>query len=82
MTLKATLLNVGLLALSTLLCLCGIEGVFAVLDARGTKGLAPDAAIGPGTELLRFTRYHPLLGHDGRPNVRGMFGRKRVTHNS
>ena len=80
---KARLLELVTVVLSTALCLAAVEGLFAMLNARGTVP-PPDPAVvpGPGTELSRFTVYHPLLGHDGKPNVRGTFGRKVVTQNS
>ena len=46
-----------------------------------TAGPAPEAT-GPTAEHYRFNGYHPLLGYDGLPGVRGRFHGQTVTHNS
>jgi hypothetical protein len=70
-----------LLSLSAVLfCAALVEAVFRVLD-RGDAGPSP-GATGPTAEHYRFNGYHPLLGYDGLPGVRGRFHGQTVTHNS
>jgi hypothetical protein len=72
--------NLLLSLAAVLLCAALVEGVFRVLE-RGPGAAAPHAA-GPTAEHYRFNGYHPLLGYDGLPGVRGRFRGRTVTHNS
>jgi hypothetical protein len=72
-------LNLLLAVLSTAACLAAAEVVFYFVNRQAEQG---EELPGPQAELARFFRYHPVLGHDGLPGVRGTFRRKPVTHNS
>jgi GDSL-like lipase/acylhydrolase family protein len=72
--------NLLLSLASILVCAALVEGFFRVLD-RGRDRPSTDAT-GPTAEHYRFNGYHPLLGYDGLPNVRGRFHGQTVTHNS
>jgi lysophospholipase L1-like esterase len=72
--------NLLLAIASLLVCAALVEGFFRILD-HGPDGPSPEAT-GPTAEHYRFNGYHPLLGYDGLPNVRGRFHGHTVTHNS
>ena len=72
--------NLLLSLCAVLLCAALVEALFRVLD-RGPSGPSPQAT-GPTAEHYRFNGYHPLLGYDGLPGVRGRFHGATVTHNS
>ena len=72
--------NLLLSLLSILVCAALVEAFFRALD-RGPETPSP-GATGPTAEHYRFNGYHPLLGYDGLPNVRGRFHGQTVTHNS
>jgi hypothetical protein len=72
--------NLLLSLCAVLFCAALVEGLFRALD-RGDGGPAPEAT-GPTAEHYRFNGYHPLLGYDGLPGVRGRFHGQTVTHNS
>jgi hypothetical protein len=68
--LRTRLLNLLTPLTSTLLCLVAVECFSALLNRRAVPIITdPAEATGPGTEPSRFSAYHPLLGHDGRPNI-------------
>jgi lysophospholipase L1-like esterase len=72
--------NLLLSLFSILVCAALVEAFFRVLD-RGSDAPSPEAT-GPTAEHYRFNGYHPLLGYDGLPSVRGRFHGQTVTHNS
>jgi lysophospholipase L1-like esterase len=72
--------NLLLSLCAVLICAALVEAFFRVLD-RGPDGPSPEAT-GPTAEHYRFNGYHPLLGYDGLPGVRGRFHGATVTHNS
>ena len=72
--------NLLLSLLSIFVCAALVEAFFRVLD-RGPEGPSTEAT-GPTAEHYRFNGYHPLLGYDGLPGVRGRFRGHTVTHNS
>lgn len=72
--------NLLLSLFAILVCAALVEAFFRVLD-RGPDAPSPEAT-GPTAEHYRFNGYHPLLGYDGLPNVRGRFHGQTVTHNS
>ena len=72
--------NLLLSLVSILVCAALVEAFFRVLD-RGPEEPSP-GATGPTAEHYRFNGYHPLLGYDGLPNVRGRFHGATVSHNS
>jgi GDSL-like lipase/acylhydrolase family protein len=77
---KGLLQNLLLSLAAILVCASLVEAVFRVL-ARGRGALSTEAT-GPTAEHYRFNGYHPLLGYDGLPNVRGRFHGQTVTHNA
>ena len=77
---KRLLQNLLLSFFAILVCAALVEAFFRVLD-RGRGAPSPEAT-GPTAEHYRFNGYHPLLGYDGLPNVRGRFHGQTVTHNS
>jgi hypothetical protein len=77
---KGLLQNLLLSLAAILVCASLVEAFFRVLGRRGAAP-APEAT-GPTAEHYRFNGYHPLLGYDGLPNVRGRFHGQTVTHNS
>jgi hypothetical protein len=72
--------NLLLSLLSIFVCAALVEAFFRVLD-RGPPGRPPRPPA-PTAEHYRFNGYHPLLGYDGLPGVRGRFHGQTVTHNS
>jgi GDSL-like lipase/acylhydrolase family protein len=77
---KGLLQNLLLLLAAIVVCAAAVEAFFRVLD-RG-RGAPSPQATGPTAEHYRFNGYHPLLGYDGLPNVRGRFHGRTVTHNA
>jgi len=77
---KGLLRNLLLSLAALLVCASLVEAFFRVL-ARSRRGPSAEAT-GPTAEHYRFNGYHPLLGYDGLPNVRGRFHGQTVTHNS
>jgi hypothetical protein len=77
---KALLQNLLLSLFAIVVCASLVEAFFRVLG-RG-RGVPASEATGPTGEHYRFNGYHPLLGYDGLPNVRGRFHGQTVTHNA
>ena len=77
---KGLLQNLFLSLAAILVCAFLVEAFFRVLG-RG-RGTPSSEATGPTAEHYRFNGYHPLLGYDGLPNVRGRFHGQTVTHNA
>lgn len=72
--------NLLLSLTAVLFCAALVEGFFRMID-DGAPGPSPEAT-GPTAEHYRFNGYHPLLGYDGLPSVRGRFHGQTVTHNA
>lgn len=74
-------LNIALMFGSTAIAVVLAEVAFGRINAAQEARTAAQEGS-PQAEMARFTVYHPLLGHDGKPNARGTLRRMPVTHNS
>lgn len=78
---RVIVLNSALLFGSSAIALVLAEVVFGRINAAREAKLSAEEGS-PQAEMARFTVYHPLLGHDGKPNARGTLRRMSVIHNS
>jgi lysophospholipase L1-like esterase len=72
--------NLLLSLFAIVVCAALVEAFFRILER--VHPAPASEATGPTAEHYRFNGYHPLLGYDGLPNVRGRFHGQTVTHNA